>query len=470
MTIHASGATARHSFLCRLPRCLVVMASTLDRERPLRDRCGVAETVTETCVPASTHEGAQSVEGDQLRAARHRTGISLDTLARRGGLSKSHLSLVERGLRPVTMSTLAGYTRAAVTVEATPNPEDDEMQRRRFLASIMAAAVGMPLDEPLARLLDAVRLAPAPNRVDLPEVLQIEQTHAMYTEWDLRWGGGLAAEMACVQLRWATSLLDKPIAPPVRERLFSAIGNLASRAATASFDVGQPQVGRKLGTLAVHMAGEAGDADLRAHVLSDLALQATLAGHPDDGLALVRVAEASDGRLAPATVCVLRGTAARSCAARGEDPTRYIREAEDAYTRVESVPRSMRGFFGLGHLQGVTGHARFAAAQHAEAHSRLSRALEAYDPARARAVVHCASRLSALHFAAGEPDVAVGVGRKAQHAACGMRSVHVAGELRMLHEAAEPYQSRDDVADLRHALTRREPPPDEGCERPLRSG
>ncbi len=101
----------------------------------------------------------------------------------------------------------------------------------------------------------------------------MELVEGMFTTWGLRFGGGLAREMAHAQLRWAVGLLDAQMSGSVRAGPNRAVGSLAERAAWSSFDAGRHEPARALFKVALYCASEADDGDLRAHVLSDVATQ-----------------------------------------------------------------------------------------------------------------------------------------------------------------------------------------------------
>lgn len=70
----------------------------------------VAELERARARPKSRPEPVE-VRGTALRALRRSLGLSLREVARRAGLSHSHLSQVERCRRPVTPAVIDGYGR-----------------------------------------------------------------------------------------------------------------------------------------------------------------------------------------------------------------------------------------------------------------------------------------------------------------------------------------------------------------------
>lgn len=408
--------------------------------------------------------------GSVLRQARQSVGVGLSRIAYQGRLSVSHLSRVERGERPVTPAIVAAYQRA-IGVRRVPVPapsplaalaggnlldhhqiqDADQAARRRLRAAMAAVAVGGPLPEPVDNLLQRAGDGRMPARVGIADVLQIEQAQDMFTASFLRYGGGLTARLIGGHLRCAVGLRDATMTAPVAARLHTAIGALALRAAWAMFDAGWQPAAFDLFQVALYAAGRAGDADLRAAVLGDLATQYYYLGQVEDSLAVARLA-AGDERVCPAVRCLLHTVNARGHATRGDaaETTRQIGLAEQAFAEVtaENTPVWMTRLLCAAQMQALTGQAAFLLARGcgttagnpvhvAQAYTRLGYAAANLDPVRrARAVVVCTTRLAALHLAEGQLGEAVRVGRQAVAVARDVRSVPIKKDLRALRAEA----------------------------------
>lgn len=318
------------------------------------------------------------------------------------------------------------------------------MRRRAFIAAVAAISAGGSLAEPAGRMLTALGEAVPPTRVGAADVVQVEQAVDMFTMLDLRYGGGLAREMAKTQLRWALGLHDAQMSAPTRRRLNVAVGGLAERAGWSTFDADDQEGARALFTLALHAATEADDPNLRAHIMSDIATQQMYLGHPGDCLKVIRLAEGDD-RIRPSVRFVLHGVKARAFGALGETEATYrqIRFAEDAYAAVtpETTPEWMTKFLGDAHVYSVTGQAAYALAQSQgkfsqEAHTRLERAIAGFGADRARAVALCATRLAAMHLNAGHLPEGEKAARAALAATPGIRSARIAKDLTVMRSAA----------------------------------
>lgn len=399
--------------------------------------------------------------GGDLRAARERAGVSLDDLAERIGLSKGHLSRVERGVRPVTPSLIRSYELAlGGTVAATAPGGDvgtvDDVKRRALLGSIAAASVGTAAAEPLARIFDAE--ATPPTRVALADVEAVEHATALYMSMDLARHGAMAAAMARGALEWATGLLRGHMDDRTRQRLCSATGLLADRLGWATFDAGAEPRALNLLTFALDSAARGPDRDLRAHIMLDLSSVLAHMGHPADGVEVLRMA-LGDERISSAEQANLHAVAARHCAAAGdiEGGLRHVERAEAALERDAGAiaPEWARSItYSPGHHDSALGLALFALGEDERARERLNVALARLDPGRTRTGLRCLIRLAALDLRAGERAEAERRARRAAAVAAEVRSTRVAGDLAMLAEQAEQYGMRELAAELTSATVR----------------
>ena len=411
-----------------------------------------------------------------LRDARCRASVSQAVVARYAGVSVGHISRVERGERPATPAVIRGYEQALgnclVSLPARTDGDTlmvnrigedaDDMKRRAFTAAIAAIAAGGPLTDPITRSLAALGDTAIPAHVGTADVIQVEQAEQMFTTWDLRFGGGLATEMAKTQLRWATSLLDAQMNQTTRRQLHAAVGSLAERAAWSAFDSGRQDAARTLFKLAIHAASEADDANLSAHILSDIATQHLYLGHPDEAIRLLRLAE-GDERISPAVRFVLHEVKARAFGTLGDavNCSRYIGLAEHAYAGVapETTPEWMSKFLCDAHVYSVTGQAAYALSRATgtfslDAHQRLSAAIAGFGDGRARAIALCATRLATLHMDAGHTTDGTAAARTALRAVPGLRSARITRDLADVRAAARQHPDTDALShDINLAMT-----------------
>jgi transcriptional regulator with XRE-family HTH domain len=418
------------------------------------------------------------VDGATLRELRRRAGVGLRQVA--GGsrvrVSDGHLSRVERGLRPVTPAVVAAYEKAlGVRVGATgPGRRADPFDRtarQAFLTTVATVAVGGPPGDPVDRLLatggeDAAALPPpvGAGAAALPplggaDVAHVEQAALMVAALDLRYGGGLAWQMAGGLLRWAVGLRRGATGGAVRARLDAAIGAMAGRAGWAAFDAGRHDAARALFTLALDSAVQAQEVDLRAHILADIGAHYNYLGSPDECLTVVRLGD-GDERVAPAVRQILHGVKAQAYAAKQDPPAcaRHIdlAEAAAAAVRPDEVPAWM-GELVPAHTRAVTGHAAAVLAcasgsdaDLADAQKRLMQAVDGLaTTGRVRALALCQTRLALVHLRGGDREQAAGWARQALSVSVELRSARLWRALAGVRAGAA---AQPDDADLRELV------------------
>jgi hypothetical protein len=409
-------------------------------------------------------------------------GVPLRRIARMAGMSHGHLSKVERGEygRPVTPAIMAAYERvtgvrlaeAVVAVaERGGKPaarrgkvwrpgELTDMRRRAYNAAIAALTIGGHLGEPFGRLLDSTGRPLTPAPPDAADVAQLGQLAELVTALDLRHGGGLMSQVGKSLLRWAVIMLDAmEMDDRVSRALHAVVGGLALRSAWSAFDTASHEAARTLFRLALYAAGRAGDPDLRAHVLADVAAQHNYLGYHEDCLEIIRFAE-GDERVTPAVRMVLHGVKARAYGAIGQDDAcrRHIDLAEQAFTSAPDVPGWVGRLRDPAHLAAMTGHA-IAELVHngagddadaAEAQKRLGQAVETFDPAsHARAL--CTTRLAMLHLRADETEPGVHWARQALDSAANVYSARLFRDLATIRAIAADQEApllRELVTDI----------------------
>jgi transcriptional regulator with XRE-family HTH domain len=421
-------------------------------------------------------------DGPTLRAVRESLGIPLRRIARHAGMSHGHLSKVERGEygRPVTPAILAAYERitgvklAEAVAAATEQGElpatgrrprvwrpgqMTEIRRRSYNAIIAALSIGGHLGEPFGRLLDAAGRPMTPAPPGDTDVVQLEQVAELITSLDLSFGGGLVSQLSKAILRWAVPMLDaQDLDDAASRRLHGAVATLAHRAAWAAFDVAAHEAARGLFRLTLFTAVRAGDANLRAHTLADVAAQHCFLDYHSDALEMIRFAE-GDERVAPAVRMVLLGVKARIYAELGEAEAcrRAIGLAERAAADADSgAPGWLAGLAAPAHLQAATGHAMAALADttgadsdRGEAERRLTQAIDAYDPdTHTRAHGLCVARLARVYAAADDIGHAAHWGRMAAAVATGIRSVRLDRHLNELRAAVAAHHTSPMAREL----------------------
>jgi transcriptional regulator with XRE-family HTH domain len=399
-------------------------------------------------------------DGARLRAARMESGIGLDILARITGRSKSHLSRVERGIRPLTPGIVLAYHRAlgwslpiGVTTEAAGSvPADDdideaEMRRRTLLRGFVATTTGIGAGTPLAEEIQgATGNVAAPSIVSEFDAEELEQAALALTSRDLKGGGHALISEGQSLLSWATGLIEQTRSEPLRNRLASAAGYLADRTGWTAFDLGFHDQASRMFGLGVRLASEADDRNLTAQVLCDMAGHAVFLGKPSEALDCAELALA-DGSIVGQLKAALLGVTAEAYGQLGEldETLRYIDLAYESAIDSEipdDAPVWLPAFRGPQTLMASTGFAAYLSYQQNRHALAASTALEHLDAAgralgssRGRSATLCRLRQASISCVAGEPDEGVSLAGQAVGELQLVRSNRIRRELRVLREA-----------------------------------
>ncbi|MEV0680969.1 hypothetical protein AB0I60_31080 [Actinosynnema sp. NPDC050436] len=305
------------------------------------------------------------------------------------------------------------------------------MNRRELLAAAAAVFAGSDLPEPLTRLLDGLASSDAPGRVGRSEVEAVRHATVVYTAMDLRFGGGVAADVSSGALRWAVGLLDAPMRDRTRIALSAAVGALADRAAWTHFDAGRGYSARRLSTLALRTSDAAADPDLRAHVVLNMAAQVG-DDHPRDAAALVESALA-DKRVCGPERANLHGVLGRHLANSGDKrrALRHVAVAEALAARGGETPGWL-GFVTDAHLDSIITRSLAAAGEDREAVRRLEGLLPRLGAERARGRAGRMIDLGDLYARTGRLDEAGALADRAGAVLADVRSARSAASLHAL--------------------------------------
>lgn len=422
-------------------------------------------------------------EGARLRAARIEAGLGLDTLARITGLSKSHLSRVERGIRPVTPAMALAYQRAlgwslppaAVTWNQSLGPAHDnndeaEMRRRTLLCGFVAATTGIASHTPVAdTLADVVSLTSTPAGIGEADADELEQAALSLTTRDLRGGGHAVIAEGRSLLEWGITLTEQARSAPLRQRFAAAAGYLADRTGWAAFDLGYHDQARKLFGIGIRLADEADDHNLTAQILSDMAGHAVFRGKPSEALDCAALALTSS-RVTGQLKAALLGVTAEAYGQLGDlrQALHYIDQAcehADNATAPEVGPAWLPAFRGPQTLMASTGFAAYLAFGHGQDRSAATVALDHLATAaaslgsgRGRSVALCRLRQATITCLAGDTDEGLTLADEAVHGIPLARSTRIRRELRTLQTALPPAPTRT-TARIDQLLTGHAPPP-----------
>lgn len=244
-------------------------------------------------------------------------------------------------------------------------PEDEPVNRRRFIGQMAALSVGGHLMVGQMWVTDGWSAPPAtetpvPRRISDSDVAHLEGLTQAFRDLDYTYGGGACRDAIDAQVAWARRLLRVPAATAVRRRLTIAVADLHNLAGWTAFDLGLTRTARCHFLAALELAKDPGDKDLVANILYRAGRLHLQHGSPEEALSLFRLGQiaAHDARSSQ-SVAVLRANEAWAHAALGDrgEAISSLGHAEDAFARhaaTDTSPSWVR-FFGPTDLAAMTG-------------------------------------------------------------------------------------------------------------------
>ncbi len=259
------------------------------------------------------------------------------------------------------------------------------------------------MSDPAARLLDGLSTTGHTGQVGRTELEAVQQTTAVYTAMDLKFGGVVTADLSRSALNWAVGLLDAPMRDDTRAALHSAVGALADRTAWTHLDAGKTHSARKLSTLALKTADSGADPDIRAHVLLNIATQVGET-FPRGAVNLVGSA-LSDRRVCSLERANLHAAMGRHLAKSGDrqQALHHIRKAEALAATGGETPE-WAGFLTQNHLNSIIAQSLATAGEHTEAIRRFEDLLPRIGDDRRRGRAGRMIDLAELYATTGDLD------------------------------------------------------------------
>jgi hypothetical protein len=358
-----------------------------------------------------------------------------------------------------TLSSCAQWTPGTIVADATAAAEWDLVNRRDTLKGA-ATIMGAGLLGPLAGWLEPIAgtgLSSRSGAFALAEVEALEHLVATFREWRAA-RAGLGRSAVVGQLSDVASRLGNAPADPRTDRVFLVAAELAKIAASMAFDDGAHRIAQRHYVTAARLAKAGSSPSFGAVALAALARQSFDLGAPDDGLAVVQLAQrGSRPSATPRLVAMLATREAWAYAQLGD--TRRFRSAvdaaEDAHAASDpaSEPRWLRTF-DTAELVGTIGARYRDLARHDGRHApqavhHLGRALELRDPALTRNRAFDLVALGRAHLLIGEPDRASGVVRAALPHLDPHRPGRLARKLAEWHREAARFAAVATVAEVR---------------------
>ena len=411
--------------------------------------------VSQRRIAALTGQG-QSDISETLKGRRIMAYEVLVRIADGFGVPRGYMGLA---FDSSTASTVAGSNPMHVRDE-----EEEPVRRRRFLAHAAAVAVGAVTSrwQPTAA---ADVVTPAPSKIGLVDVQQLEAVTSSLRTVDYQYGGGACRQALLAQLSWAHALLNADAADAVHRRLQLAVADAHNLAGWTSHDIGLDDSARSHFAQALELARAADDPSLIANVLYRAGRLHLHRGHALEALRLFQLGQITAQDTGDAlTVALLCVNDAWAYAVLGDAraTNTSLGRANDEFSRADghAAPAWVR-FFGAADLHATTGVAltvlsaqdqRWCAPAITELTASTSG--RGQDMTRSRAFELTA--MATAHLRAGDRDHGCAVGAQAVDLAEQLRSTRVVERLQPL--AAETARHPHDpdarqLADRISALT-----------------
>jgi hypothetical protein len=321
------------------------------------------------------------------------------------------------------LPALAPWARGTIVADASTAAEWDLINRRDALRGT-ATIVGAGLVGPLTGWLEPLADAPLSSRSGAfahAEVEALEQLVATFREWRSA-GAGLGRTAVVGQLTDVAERLRDAPAGAHTDRVFLAAAELAKIAASMAFDEGAHRIAQRHYVTAARLAKAGGNPSFGAVALAALARQSFDLGAPDDGLAVVQLAQRGTRATATPRLTAMLATREAWAHAQLGDARRFrtaVDTAEDAHAASDpaSEPRWLRGL-DTAELVGTIGARYRDLARYDQRHAQhavdyLGRAIEWRDPTRTRNRAFDLVSLGRAHLLIDEPDRAAATVREA---------------------------------------------------------
>lgn len=414
-----------------------------------------------------------------------RNGVSQRQIAAMTGQSQSEVSEILKGRQVMAYDVLVriadglgvprGYmglaydevtaARVAETREAPEAEESEDVKRRKFLAHAAAVAVGAHvLGADSGSWVSNPVLTPAPGRIGMTDVRQVEAATRALRSLDYQYGGGFCRDAVVAQLSWGQQMLSASGADVVKQRLHVALADLHNLAGWTSFDIGLIDSARNHFGRALELAKAGNSNQLVANILYRMGRVYLHKESPDDALKMFQLgqiaAQESGSELAVAVICANQAWAyammghedqtmkligrtrdefARSGGGDAEDWVKFFNE-DDVYAMIGTVHSVL--------AQKVdTKHTKYAI-------PALQRAIGAYGDDMARSKAFNLSFLATNHLLDGDIDHGAKVGHQAVDLAQHLKSRRVRDRLAPLKIEADKRRNFGDARDLSDTIAR----------------
>ncbi|MBB3049575.1 transcriptional regulator with XRE-family HTH domain [Prauserella isguenensis] len=430
-------------------------------------------------------------EGDEMRDALsvrnvsevyrqlRKHGVSQRQIAAMTGQSQSEVSEILKGRQVMAYDVLAriaaglgiprGYMGLAydeateIQVAGTSGEqqaeEDESVKRRKFLAHAAQVTMGAAVFGSSAEAWAASPArTPAPGRIGVTDVRQVEAATRALRALDYQYGGGFCRDAVVAQLSWGQQMMQASTTDGVRSRLFVALADLHSLAGWTSFDTGLIDSARGHFANALNLAKQGDNHPLVANILYRMGRVYLHQEAPNDALKLFQLgqiaAQESGSELAVAVLCANEAWA-YAMMGNSDQAVKLLGRTRDEFARADLVnAESWVKFFTETDVHAMVGTVHTELAQSADPmHTKyaipaLSRAIDAYNDDMARSKVFNLGMLATNHMIDGDIDQGVRTGGKALDSADGLKSARVEQRMEPLKKEAARRSNNPDARDF----------------------
>lgn len=414
-----------------------------------------------------------------------RRGVSQRQIAALTGQSQSEVSEILKGRQVMAYDVLAriadglsiprgsmglAYDEATAvrvaTTEVDPQAEEDEsVKRRRFLAHAAAVTMGAAvMGKDSASWVAYPAQTPAPGKIGMTDVRQVEAATRALRALDYQYGGGFCRDAVVAQLSWGQQLLDATGSEQVRERLFTALADLHNLAGWTSFDSGLLDAARNHFAHALELARAGHNDPLVAHILYRMGRVYLDQNAPNDALKLFQLgqiaAQESGSELAVAVLCANEAWA--YAALKNErQAIKLINRTKDEFSRADLIAADeWVKFFDETDLYAMVGTVHTVLAQSVDrSHTKfaipaLSRAIAGRGEEMTRSKAFNMVSLATNHMIDGDVDHGSRIGRNALDVAEGLKSARAKERMKPLKAESDRRSNNSDARDLSERISR----------------
>ncbi|WP_156755429.1 helix-turn-helix domain-containing protein [Actinokineospora pegani] len=413
-----------------------------------------------------------------------RTGVSQRQIAAMTGQSQSEVSEILKGRQVMAYDVLVriadglgvprGYmglaydevtaVRVAVSREASQPEESEEVKRREFLAHAAAVTVGANVlgTNSGSWVANPVQ-TPAPGRIGMTDVRQVEAATRALRSLDYQYGGGFCRDAVVAQLSWGQQMLGASGQEHVKQRLHVALADLHNLAGWTSFDIGLTDSARNHFGKALELAKAGRSEPLVANILYRMGRVYLHKEAPDDALKMFQLgqiaAQESGSELAVAVICANQAWA-YAMMGHKDQTMKLLNRTRDEFSRADtSQAEDWVKFFNETDVHAMIGTVHTVLAQTADpSHTKyaipaLSKAIDSYGEDMSRSRAFNLSALATNHLLEGDVDHGARIGRQAVEMGETLKSSRVKDRLKPLLDEANKRRNNADARDLADLIT-----------------